>query len=125
MTWPAPPPGSRQRNKLLMTHTVTETQISALPVDLPAVMFTHAGDERGGGGGEAVNYVLLLADIISGQILPSDARHGVAKKTHGDQKQPEEEEKRQERKKKVGRQTVVINPLQPRFHLASTEAARV
>lgn len=102
MTWPAPPPGSRQRNKLLMTHIVTETQISALPVNLPAFMFTHAVDETGRRE-EAVNFALLLADIISGQILPSDARHAVAKKTHGDQKQPEEREKRQERKKKCGK----------------------
>lgn len=77
----------------------------------------------GGWGGVLA---LLLADIIGEQISPSDAKGAVAKKTHGDQKRARGgREKERERKKKVGRQTVVINPLQPRFHLASTEAARV
>lgn len=52
-----------------------------------------------GEDGKVVNYAPLLADIIGGQISKSDARHAVAKKTHGDQKQPEEAEKKQERKK--------------------------
>lgn len=103
---------------------VTKPQISALSPYLPAVMFTHAGDERGGGGAITA---LLLADIIGEQISPSGAKGAVAKKTHGDQKRARggREKEREREKKKVGRQTVVINPLQPRFHLASTEAARV
>lgn len=74
---------------------------------------------------EVVNYAPLLADIIGEQISPSDARHAVAKKTHGDQKQARGGREKERERKKRGRQAVVINPLQPRFHLASTEAARV
>lgn len=76
----------------------------------------------GGGGGVLA---LLLADIVGEQISPSDAKGAVAKKTHGDQKRARGGREKERERKKVGRQTVVINPLQPRFHLASTEAARV
>lgn len=67
-------------------------------------MFTHAGDERGGGGdgwGAGGVLALLLADIIGEQISPSDAKGAVAKKTHGDQKRARGgSEKEREREKK-------------------------
>lgn len=80
VTWLAPPAGSRQRDELLMSKSLRCLSICQLSCSRTPAM---KKEEEG----EVLNYAPLLADIIGKQISPSDARHAVAKKTHGDQTQ--------------------------------------